>query len=56
MESLVLSPTSTNQNLIPNVIAVLASPGNVILTGHSGISWSPLVKLSSKTPSIPKGR
>ena len=37
MESLVLRPTSVNQDLITNRIAVTTSPRNVDLIGQSGI-------------------
>lgn len=35
-------PTSSNKDLIPNLIVVSISPRNVILTILSGISWSAL--------------
>ena len=43
MESLVLSSRSEQQDLILILIAVSASPRNVILTSHSKITWSALV-------------
>ena len=43
MESLVLSSRSEKQDLILVLIAVSASPRNVILTSHSKITWSALV-------------
>lgn len=43
MESLVLSSSSEKQDLILILIAVSASPRNVILTSHSKITWSALV-------------
>ena len=43
MESLVLSSRSEKQDLILILIAVSASPRNVILTSHSKITWSALV-------------
>ena len=39
-----LSPMSTNQELIPNLIVVSVSPRNVILTSQSEISWPALVR------------
>lgn len=38
MESFVLSPASANQDLIPNLIAVLVPPRDVILTSQSVFS------------------
>ena len=43
LESLVLSSRSEKQDLILILIAVSASPRNVILTSHSKITWSALV-------------
>lgn len=41
MQSLVLSPTSANQDLVTNLIAVSAAPRNVTLN-QFGITWSAL--------------
>lgn len=43
MESLVLSPTSANKDLIPNLTAVSASPRNVTLNQSI---WNYLVSTS----------
>lgn len=45
MESLVLSSKSANQDFIPNLITVSASPRNVILASQSEI-WNFLVSTS----------
>lgn len=37
-------PMLLNRDLLPNLIAVPASPRDVILTSQSGITWSALVK------------
>ena len=54
MDSLVLSPTSAKQDLIPKLTAVLAFPKNVTLTSQSGIT-SEAICLIDPQPS-PKGR
>lgn len=46
MDSLVLSPLSENQDFIPNLIAVLASPRN--MTSNESI-WNYLVSTSDVT-------
>lgn len=46
MDSLVLSPLSENQDFIPNLIAVLASPRN--MTSNKSI-WNYLVGNSDMT-------
>lgn len=40
MASLVLKPVLPNLDLIPDVIAVSAPPGNIIFINQCGIFWS----------------
>lgn len=46
-QSLVLSPTAANQNVMANLIAVSASLTNVILSRQSGISQLGQVRSSA---------